>query len=179
MAGIPILPGVFNRLVDRLTNLAQRAARKSGDPLEAALLPRLSARMLVTGLAMTSFNWALLGLSLSAVVQAMLPEPPGWSLDAWGRHTAYIALAYVVGFLALFAPGGLGVRELLLQRLLASDFALAMPPEQAESLAVVVTLVLRLLWTAAEVIMATVVFWLPRAGIRSQESGVSKPNPDS
>lgn len=154
VAGVPILPGVFNRIVDRLTALARRIAGQTGDKVEAVLLPRLSARMLLVGLAQTSCSWAFLGLSLCAVMQAMLPEPPEWSFDVWGRRTAYVALAYVVGFLALFAPGGLGVRELLLQQLLAAEFAQGMPPGQAEPLAVVVTLVLRLLWTAAEVIMA-------------------------
>lgn len=160
VAGVPILPGVFNRVVDRLTGLARRMASGSGDKSETAVLPRLSSRMLLTGLAMTVCNWALLGLSLGAVIQAVLPDPPVWSVDAWGRHIASIALAYVVGFLALFAPGGLGVRELLLQRLLAAEFAQGMSPSQAEPLAVVVTLVLRLLWTAAEVLMACFAIFL-------------------
>ena len=41
----------------------------------------------------------------------------------WLVCTAYVSLSYVAGFLTLPAPGGLGVREAILQQLLARQFA--------------------------------------------------------
>jgi hypothetical protein len=149
LAGVPIMPGVFNRLV-------AFAGRKAATPP-----PRLRAVTLLSGIGLTACTWALMGLSLGAVLQALLPEAPPWDLESWGRHTAFVALAYVAGFLTLPAPGGLGVRELILQRLLTPELAHVVPPGQAAPVAVVVALLLRLLWTASEVLLAAAVWFLP------------------
>ncbi|MBY0522115.1 MAG: flippase-like domain-containing protein [Gemmataceae bacterium] len=177
VAGVPILPGVFNRIVDRLTALARRAARKQEANTEAAGLPPIGYRTLALGLALTACGWALFGLSLGTMIHAVLPSPPAWSLDAWGRYTAFIALAYVAGFLTLPAPGGLGVRELILQKLLETEFTPLMTAEQAAPLAAAIALILRLLWTLTEVAMAVGVYFLPseQSGIRGQEAEI----PDS
>ena len=53
------------------------------------------------------------GMGVASPAGSAILQAPTWSVDAWGRHTAFIA-RHVVGFLALFAPGGFGVRELLL-----------------------------------------------------------------
>ncbi len=143
VAGIPILPGVFNWLVRRLSKPFLKD--------DAAPLPPLRHRTLIGGLLLTGCGWGLMGASLWTMLQAM-PEPPVWSLETWGRFTAFVALAYVAGFLILAAPGGMGVREWILQERLA--------PELGEY-AVVAVLLLRLLWTAAELLMAGVVYWLP------------------
>ncbi len=158
LAGIPILPGVFNRLVALV-------ARKA-----VAAPPRLRATTLLSGLALTACTWALMGLSLAALLRALMPEAPPWDLAAWGRCTAFVALAYVAGFLTLPAPGGLGVRELVLQRLLTPELSSVLPPEQAAPVAAVVALVLRLVWTTAEVLLAGAAWFLPapvRAGSAS------------
>lgn len=154
LAGIPILPGVFNELVRRL-------ARPFLDPA-AGPLPRLRTPTLLSGLALTACGWGVLGTSLWAVLQALLPEPPAWNWADWTRCVAFVAVAYVAGFLALPAPGGLGVREVILQQLLAPELGRHLGPERGESLAVVVVLVLRLLWTVAELVMAGLVWRLPR-----------------
>jgi glycosyltransferase 2 family protein len=59
----------------------------------------------------------------------------------------------------LVAPGGLGVRELVLQQALTRRFASTMDEPAAAGMAVVVALVLRLVWTVAELIVATML-WL-------------------
>lgn len=163
LAGVPILPGVFNRLV-------ALAARKSG-----TTPPRLGTTTLLSGLGLTACTWALMGLSLGAVLQAVLPEPPVWGLDTWARHTAFVALAYVLGFVTLVTPGGLGVRELVLQRLLAPELEQVLPGQGA-AVAVVIALLLRLVWTVAEVLLAAAAWSLP-APVERIDVAASSPAP--
>ena len=72
-----------------------------------------------------------------------------------------MGLAYVAGFLAFLVPGGIGVREYFLLHLLA--FA---GPAKGVAAAV---LVLRLVWTAAELVAAGVLFFVKPWGARSIE----------
>jgi glycosyltransferase 2 family protein len=142
LAVVPILPGVFNRLVRRLT---RRFAR-------GETLPSLGLGTLGAGLALTSCCWVLFGISLAAVLRAFEPDPglvdPGLCL----RCIAIVAVSYVAGFVAS-TPGGLGVREFLMQQFLA--------PALGPLRAIVAVILVRLLWTAAEVIAAGVLFWVP------------------
>jgi hypothetical protein len=70
-------------------------------------------------------------------------------------------MAYAAGFLVLAAPGGLGVRDFLIQQFLAADLSRTLGPEQAAATAVMATLLLRLLWTALDVAAAGLCWWLP------------------
>jgi glycosyltransferase 2 family protein len=141
LAGLPILPGVFNRLVGRLTR------RFIKDP---ASVPRVQGRSLVGGVLLTLFFWIFLGLSLEVLLLSLADAGPP-SVSGLVRSMTFIAVSYVAGFIAS-TPGGLGVREFLLQQMLAP---------QLGARAVVVALLLRLIWTLAEVVMAAVVWWLP------------------
>lgn len=145
LAGIPILPGVFNRLVRRT---AAPFLRSDAEPL-----PPLRNRTLFLGLGMTAIGWALFGCSLWAAIEAIRPVGDTWSPVPLTRCVAFVAVAYVAGFLALPAPGGLGVREFILQQ--------ALEPELGPLQSVVVVLLLRLMWTVAEVVAAAIVWWLP------------------
>jgi uncharacterized membrane protein YbhN (UPF0104 family) len=145
LAGIPILPGVFNRLVRRAAAPFLRA--------DAQPLPPVRIRTLLGGLALTACGWVLLGISLWCVLQGLGPEPAGWDVSLLGSCIAALAVAWVAGFVALMTPGGLGVRELILQQFLA--------PLLGDLHSLIAVLLLRLLWTAAEVIMAAIVYWLP------------------
>lgn len=145
IAGIPILPGVFNRL-------AARVARPFL-AIDAAPLPRLSVGNLVTGLLQTSLGWICLGASLFAMLRGLSREHPAHNLP-WLACTACVSLSYVAGFLTVVAPGGIGVREFLLQQLLARQLAPSLGEETAETFAVVVALVLRLTWTLTELLLA-------------------------
>ena len=64
--------------------------------------------------------------------------------------------AYVIGFVILTAPGGLGVREFLLIRLLTPELVGVEDrgPEDARALVVLAVLALRLVWTTAELLTA-------------------------
>ena len=138
-------------------------------------LPRLRLKSLAEGLTLTSFNWLLFGVGLWAVLQGTLKEPPPWSWEAWGRFIAYMGVAYVAGFV-IPVPGGLGVREVLLTFFLLHELT---GPLQAEGdmpratveLAVVV---LRLVWTTAEVLAAGILYLLPARGFSSAQYTVQQ-----
>lgn len=146
LAGLPIVLGMLNRL-------AVRVAAKHRGP-GASRLPNPSLALLARGLFQAMAGWACLGLSLWLTVQALAAEPGALTLDDFLRDTAAVALAYVVGFVVLFAPGGLGARELLLQQVLE--------PQVGAGPAAVVAVVLRLVWTAFEVAVAGGVYLLGR-----------------
>jgi hypothetical protein len=93
LAGIPILPGVFNRLVRRT---AAPFLRSDAEPL-----PPLRNRTLFAGLGMTAFGWVLFGVSLWAAVEAVRPDDVAWGPVPLTRCVAFVAVAYVAGFLAL------------------------------------------------------------------------------
>jgi uncharacterized membrane protein YbhN (UPF0104 family) len=143
LAGVPILPGVFNFLVARVSRRFQTEGQE---------VPRLGVGTLVAGILLTGVGWLLLGASLAATLGAIDPELVADPLRVWLRCSAFVSVSYVAGFLAA-TPGGLGVRELVLQQLLAPTLGVR---------AVVVVILLRLLWTVAELLIAGVVFWLPR-----------------
>jgi uncharacterized membrane protein YbhN (UPF0104 family) len=142
LAGVPILPGVFQPVVRRV------AARFQAD---ASCYQRLGLGTLLAGLALTAVGWGLLGASLAATLQALAPEPGSFTLRHWASCTAFVSISNVAGFIAS-TPGGLGVREIVLQQLLAP---------QLGAQAVVVVVMLRLLWTVAELTIAGVLWWLP------------------
>lgn len=156
LAGLPILPGVFNRVIGRVT-------RPFVDPADP--LPYVRWTALPEGLVITGCGWGLLGLSTLALVRALVPEAPA-SAGFAIRCTAFNALSYVAGFLALPAPGGLGVREAIFQQLLAAELRQTHPEgDVAAGLAALAAVVLRLVWTAADLLAAAVAsLWPTRPG---------------
>lgn len=138
----PIIPRVFNLIVRKL------AGRFQTDP---AWWPRLRFSTLLSGLLLVGVGWTILGGSLALTMKALVPGAVVVDLDLWMRCTSYVAVSWVAGFIAT-TPGGLGVRELLLQQMLAA---------QLGPMAVVVVVVLRLLWTAAELVVAGLIYWVP------------------
>ncbi len=154
LAGLPLLPAVLNRLVRGLARRFQRLA--------TFRLPELSIGTLLAGVAMTAVGWLLLGLSLWAVLQGLLPVAVDLDGAGLARFTAMTSLAYVAGFMALVVPSGMGVREVVLLQFL--------PPEvpdagraSSEAIAATAILVLRLVWTAAELLVAGVLYFWPGA----------------
>ncbi len=149
LLGVPLLPAVFNRLLARLGRRFQT--------VESFQLPQLRARTVALGLLVTGLGWCLLGVSVWALAWAVVPEPPPLTPGVWARYTASISLGYVAGFLALVVPSGIGVRELVLELFLAPTLAVEEP--LGRGLATLVALLLRLTWTAAELVLAAVLFW--------------------
>ena len=73
-------------------------------------------------------GWVLYGSAFALLVQAVIQEPV-FLVQAMGAN----AVAYILGFVAVFAPGGIGVREVTLSGLLAQVMAL----ELAAAIAVI------------------------------------------
>jgi uncharacterized membrane protein YbhN (UPF0104 family) len=141
----PILvPAVFNPIVRRLA----RRATSEGEPM-----PAINLITLLEGLLMTALGWCLLGIAVWSGLCAVLPAPPELTLETWSQFTGIVGLAYVGGFLAVFMPGGLGVREEVFRQLLA--FA------GPSALVAAAVLLMRLAWTIAEVASAGVLYLVP------------------
>jgi len=147
---LPILPPVFNRLAHHLS-----LPFRTPD----TVLPKFRTRGLVEGLFATGLGWMCLGASLWSALRGTLPEPPAWTADTWGLLTAIVGVSYVAGFAILVAPSGMVVRELFLTLLLAAFFSTASAVEP-RSFSVAVW-AMRLVWTAAEVVMIALVWRLP------------------
>jgi glycosyltransferase 2 family protein len=120
------------------------------------VMPRFTSRLLVQGLLWSSCAWILLGLSQLAVMRSF--DPSGTDAPiVFGLVVvviASVALATVAGFVVAVLPGGLGVREWVLMSALA--------PAIGSDEAVIASLLLRLVWVAAELVAAAILFPLFR-----------------
>jgi hypothetical protein len=71
-------------------------------------VPRLPPQAIWWAGAGTTLAWVLYGVAFDAFVNAMTDGAVHGSLGDW---TAIFVGPYLVGFITLFAPGGLGARE--------------------------------------------------------------------
>jgi uncharacterized membrane protein YbhN (UPF0104 family) len=140
---ILVVPSVFGRLA------ALVSLPIPGVGPEA--MPRLSGALLGEGLLWSSGGWVFLGLSQLAVVRAFDPTQMGLStvVSLAPVAIASVAFATVTGFVIAVLPGGLGVREGVLMSTLS--------PAVGTDQAVIASLLLRLVWVAAELV-ATAIF---------------------
>lgn len=97
--------------------------------------------------------WLFHGLSLGCTLRAVGAEV-SWS--DWLTWTGDIWSASFLGFVAVFTPGGLGVREAALIELLKVQ------PGISSSQAVATAVLLRGVWLAAEIVMTLVLGWVTR-----------------
>ncbi len=146
LAGLATLP-IGVALLHRLT---ARIAKKYRAP-DARPLAVPSMRLLARGLVQNAFGWLALALSLALTVRGTLGERGPLLLIEYLQDLAAVSLSYVAGFLLLVSPGGRGAREFVLQTILVSQFQ---GSPAAAGLAAVVALMLRLIWTVAEVVVA-------------------------
>jgi len=130
-AGV-LVPAVFRRLMR--TMLLPFPQARGQEVLHC------SGRTIAWGVVRGIVLWVLLGMSTLACVNATAPDvaPAGLLLPLTGG----MALATVGGFVVIFMPGGLGVREGLL--------IAAATPVIGRAPAGVAALVVRLLWVFAE-----------------------------
>jgi glycosyltransferase 2 family protein len=143
VAALPLALGVLNKLA------ARRIAKLRGP--DAPPLPSPPLRLLAEGLLLHGvWGWCLLGAALGFAIQAVAVNPPVPMVDTYLADLGAMSLAYVAGFFVLVAPGGLGIRELILQYALAPRFEPDIGAPLALAQAAVVSLVLRLTWTIAE-----------------------------
>lgn len=151
VALVPIGLGLLQRMSVRI------ARRKRGH--DAVPIQMMNMPLLLRGLVQDSIGWMFLGVSLWMTVQAIHPNPAAFTIEDWLRLTAINAVAYIIGFVTFFMPGGAGAREYVLAMLLAGELALmGLASPVAMGLSVVVALVLRLTWTSAELLMIAVLY---------------------
>jgi uncharacterized membrane protein YbhN (UPF0104 family) len=91
-----------------------------------------------------SVSWLLFGLAFLVFIKAMAQA----SFDMYPGITGAFAFAFNIGFLALFVPGGIGVREGILVVLLSSMFPAFFPLP----VATLISLLARLWVTVAELL---------------------------
>jgi len=140
VVGIAIAGGVALALapiaVPRLVTLAGRVTGRT------IPIPRVPPKAIWVAAASTVASWLLYGLAFSLFAHGVTPR-------ATGNATSYIAVytgSYLAGYLALFAPGGVGVREAVL--------VLAMPRFELASAAdaAVIAITSRLWLTVLEIL---------------------------
>ena len=164
LAALPIVLGLSNGLLTRIT----RKLGKSAD------IPTPPIPLLIQGLAQAASGWLFLGLSTALTLAALVPDAGQVTdLDARGLLAA-TALSYVAGFAALIVPGGIGARELLLQTMLAAQLAAANVADPA-GVSVVAAVVLRLVWTVAELALGAALWALARPTPVAQPVPVAGP----
>jgi uncharacterized membrane protein YbhN (UPF0104 family) len=132
-AGLLALPWLLPRVAD----LAARLLRR---PLERAVtIPASAIWITVAG---NLVAWVLYGIAFRLFTQGVLGASSG---DTAGYVAAY-SVSYILGYIAVFAPGGLGAREIALAAAMVS-LGLANKGEAA-----LVTIASRLWLTVLEVL---------------------------
>lgn len=100
----------------QFVTLASRMAERRGDG--DGVLEHLPWYVVPCGFVLFLAAWWIQGLGLGLAIRAVSPQDFAWG--DWPRWTGAAAIAMVGGFVALFAPGGLGVREALTLALLSN-----------------------------------------------------------
>ncbi|NCW45150.1 MAG: hypothetical protein EBV77_06665 [Gemmatimonadaceae bacterium] len=108
IVGVILLPFVLPTILDRY-------ALKRGLPVAEQ---HLRNRDVWLAALLNTCSWVGYGLAFACFARGVLPLVPNATL-----YIAIYAASYLVGFLALFAPGGIGFRELALSALLIAGGA--------------------------------------------------------
>ncbi|NTV39662.1 MAG: UPF0104 family protein, partial [Demequinaceae bacterium] len=101
---VTLVPPVLSRLLA----IALRVLRRQGE------VPRIGGKALAASAAWSALNWAALGAQAFVLIRALGGDA------SYGLATGAFALAWLVGFLVVFAPAGFGPREYALALLLGS-----------------------------------------------------------
>ncbi len=147
--------------------LAARIVKKKRGP-DSTPLPAPTFLLLCRGMLQAMLGWLCLGASLWLTVAGLSPTPPAWSTDMFLEDLSAVAMSYVAGFAAFILPGGFGAREAVLQKVLAVQL---LPTEgvAAAPVAAIIAIVLRILWTAFEVLIS-LACWLTNKRVERIEA---------
>lgn len=154
LAGLPLIALLLRQLAWVMTPRDLSGEQRVGG---------VNTRLVAVGIGVFCLSWTLHGLSLGLTLRAFSPESAGW--HQWGLWSGSVALATALGFIAVFAPGGIGVREGLLIEILRVQ------PGIGEREAVSAAVLLRLIWVVAEILAAVALYYLVKpdsSPIRSQ-----------
>jgi len=133
-----------------LTRIAVRMSPTTTDDSSRSV--KIDTKLMASGVGASVLTWILFGLSLGLTLRAISVD--SWSLADWPVWVGVVSAATVLGFVAIFAPGGVGVRECVLLELLSVQ------PGISEKQAVATALLLRLVWIAAEISAAAVLYYM-------------------
>jgi len=127
-----------------LVPLTFRAARRLGARVPEQHLP---PRLIAVSAAANVVAWGIYGVAFLCLNRGLVTLP---RYDVV-QHIAVNATSYVVGYMALIAPGGLGFREVALQRMmLAAHMAI---PAQARAVSIVSRL-----WQIVIIVLPALIF---------------------
>ena len=144
IAGVPPMAGLLGFVARKLVRSAD-VEDSNGADNDSATSYRLGSRFLLGSCLAFALSWVIQGLSLGCTLRAVGVAAPLMDSLRW---TGDVALSTFVGFVAVIAPGGVGVREGLLTSLLLDHPAVSHPQAVASAW------LLRAVWLAAEIIAA-------------------------
>ena len=148
LVALPVIAYLLSYLAVRMTPAEMVLAKKE---------MRIPTKEIGFGLIAFLITWMLFGLSLGLTIRSVSGGPIDFG--DWPVWIGAVSAATSIGFIALFAPGGFGVREWLLLVVLS----LHIPENQAVAAAVL----LRLVWLTAEFTAAGVLYYI----VRPSENG--------
>ncbi len=155
LALVPVaLAALHPKVLTGALNLALKTARR--EPLERGV----SAAGVGRALGWTVLGWVLLSVQAWLLVAGI----HGGGVGDFPIASAAYLLAWVVGFLAVFSPGGLGTRELAM--------AAALAPLMDWTQALVVATLTRLISTIGDVAWALLAFALSKRAQRERDGEV-------
>ena len=152
---VPILVAL---LCTALLPLTARAFRRLGAIVnrrfapQDSRLPPFDATMLLRGSLWLVGGWCVHGLVVGCIIQSVTGEP--FSLSQWPAWTAAVSLAVSGGFVFVFVPGGIGIREGILAEALHNQIG--------TQEAVLVALLLRAVSLFGECLAAGVLYYAVR-----------------
>lgn len=138
LLSLPMLSTVYSFVAGKLL-----PAQATG---ELRSRPAITSNLLLQGLAIICLGWLLHTASLACTLAALRNTP--LPADCFPTLLAATTLSNVGGFLMMFAPGGIGPREALLEQVLSPMFP---GPESLFA-----PFVLRAVWLGTEVLAAAV-----------------------
>lgn len=140
LASLPLVARLFAFAATKLAPLEN----------DQSLSRRIDTPLIAQGFVVFVIAWVIHGISLWAVLRGVGADVSLTALPTW---TACIALPMTAGFIALFAPGGVGVREGILIEVLKGQVGI--DPRQA----VAAAFALRLVGLLTEVVLAVVLYY--------------------
>jgi len=145
---VPTLPPVFPRL-------ARLAGVGRADPQVVAKLHRLGYGTTSLGFALMAIGWISMGLAYWATLRALGLSDVAMAAEL-PRFTAAVALATAAGFIAIFIPAGVGVREAALVEIVIPY--LRGVTRKAELVAWAAALLLRLVSVVSELGISSILY---------------------
>ncbi len=149
----PAVSWTLQWVTPRLIARTASSGISSMDDLASNSKVQFTPKLVLLGSAIVFIGWFINGLSLGCLLMSCDISPQSWTAPLlW---TCAVAGATSLGFLVLFAPAGLGVREGILVAILQ------LSPQIDPPVAVIVAILFRLISFSSEVIFAGLLYAFP------------------